>query len=293
MIITLKLPREICNNQAGYEALLRIWHETKNCSADDIEIDMSGTRWFEANMCAVLGALLYRLGDRLNAVRLINMQRQVEKALSQNAFLTHYGSEPLLDEWGTTITYQRFETKDERYFANYIDNELMQRRQIPVMSLELKKKFTESIFEIFSNATFHSGTELGIFSCGQYHPKNHLLKFSVTDLGIGIRENIKKVRRFDFTPERAIQWATQDGNTTRMGSVSGGLGLKLLRDFIDLNGGSIQIISDAGYWERKERHTNVARLRRSFPGTVVSIEIKTNDTQSYALASELRPSDIF
>ena len=75
--------------------------------------------------------------------------------------------------------------------------------------------------------------------------------------------------------------------------IPGGLGLKLLCEFIDLNGGCIQIVSDAGYWRRSGRQTAVTKLNHPFPGTVVSVEINTADTESYSLASELTTEDIF
>ena len=96
-----------------------------------------------------------------------------------------------------------------------------------------------------------------------------------------------------MAPEEAIEWATQANNTTKRGDIPGGLGLKLLCEFIDLNNGSLQIVSDAGYWRRKSRHNKTARLRNAFPGTVVSVEIDTSDLNSYRLASELETDDIF
>jgi hypothetical protein len=53
--------------------------------------------------------------------------------------------------------------------------------------------------------------------------------------------------------DQAIEWALQEGNTTRKGSVPGGLGLKLIREFIAMNKGRIQIVSDRGYWEFSPR----------------------------------------
>jgi len=58
------------------------------------------------------------------------------------------------------------------------------------------------------------------------------------------------------------------------------------------NGGRIQIVSDAGYWQRKNGSIVTARLSQPFPGTVVSIEINTADTQSYTLSSKLTEADI-
>ena len=95
------------------------------------------------------------------------------------------------------------------------------------MSPGLLKKFRESIFEIFSNAVLHSRSKMGIFTCGQFFPVRHRLDFSVADLGIGMRQNIKDNTGLNLSAEAAIQWATEGRNTTKRGPVPGGLGLKL------------------------------------------------------------------
>lgn len=288
----LSLP-EIRHNQAGFEALVCLDEQTKDCFLDDITIDMSTTSWFDADVCAAFGALLYRLGQNLNTITLANIRPNVASILSKNGFLSHYGRERIPDRWGTTIPYQRFDLKDDRYFAGYIERELIQRPEMPAMSPGLLKKFRESIFEIFSNAVLHSRTEKGIFSCGQFFPRRNRLDFAVADLGVGIHRNVKENTGLDLTPEEAITWATQGRNTTKRGQIPGGLGLKLLGEFIDLNGGCIQIVSDAGYWQRANGKTITARLSQPFPGTVVSMEINTADTKSYALSSELSEANIF
>lgn len=284
---------EIRHDEAGFNALVRLYEQSSDCAFDNIEIDLGATSWFDADMCAVLGAILYRLGQNLNTVSLTNMRPGVEHILSKNGFLSHYGREKIQDLWGTTISYHRFDVKDDRYFADYIENELIRRSEIPDMSPGLLKKFRESIFEIFSNAVLHSRTTLGIFSCGQFFPARHRLDFSVADLGIGIRQNIKDNTHLDLSAEEAIDWATQGSNTTKRGRVPGGLGLKLLGEFIDLNGGCIQIVSDVGYWRREKGKTFTRALGYAFPGTVVTIEINTADTNSYKLVSELSATDIF
>lgn len=284
---------EIRHDQAGFAALVRLASETKDCLFDDVDIDMGATSWFDADMCAVFGAILYRLGENLNTLRLANIRPNVETILSKNGFLSHYGREKIPDRWGTTIPYQRFDAKDDRYFADYIENELIHRAEMPSMSPGLLKKFRESIFEIFSNAVLHSRTEMGIFSCGQFFPARHRLDFSVADLGVGMRQNIKDNTGLDLSAEAAIHWATEGRNTTKRGPVPGGLGLKLLSEFIDLNGGCIQIVSDAGYWKRENKTTITAPLTYPFPGTVVTVEINTADSSSYKLASELNAADIF
>ena len=86
--------------------------------------------------------------------------------------------------------------------------------------------------------------------------------------------------------DKAIEWALQEGNTTRKGNVPGGLGLKLIREFITMNKGRIQIVSDRGYWEFSPQGETLTRIDTSFPGTVINIEINTADTSSYRLRSE-------
>ena len=284
---------QIRHDYSSFQALARLYTQTNGCVLDDVEIDMKLTHWFDADMCAALGAILYSLGENLNTVKLINIASPVERILSKNGFLSHYGREKIPDQFGTTIPYQRFDVKDDRHFSEYIENELIHRSELPRMLPGLLKKFRESIFEIFSNAVLHSDTNLGIFSCGQYFPKPDRLDFTVADLGVGMRQNIRRYTGLELSPEKAIIWATEKHNTTKRGNVPGGLGLKLLREFIDLNGGSIQIVSDAGYWQRKDKQDIAQLLRHPFPGTVVSVEINTADTHVYGLAPNLNVEDIF
>jgi len=290
--LKIRLP-EIRHNVAGFEALVRLGSKTKECLFDDIEIDMTSTSWFDADMCAPFGAILYQVGDRMNEIKFTNIPKEVSRILSKNGFLSNHGREILPDTWGTTIPYRRFEAKDDRYFAGYVEDEFVHRSEMPRMSQGLLKKFRESVFEIFSNSVIHSQTKLGIFSCGQYFPKRDRLDFSVADLGIGIRQNILGSTGLNLRAAEAIAWATGGQNTTKRGKIPGGLGLKLLREFITLNAGRIQIVSDSGYWALESGEVISKEMPYSFPGTVVSIEIDTADKRSYRLSSEISEDDIF
>lgn len=161
------------------------------------------------------------------------------------------------------------------------------------MSKGLLKRFRESIFEIFSNAVLHSNTKMGIFSCGQFFPRQNKLDFTVADLGVGIRQNVGEYLGREISAIQATVWATEGNNTTKGGSVPGGLGLKLLGEFIDLNGGCLQIASDAGYWRRSNEGSSSIPLHHPFPGTIVNIEVNTADSHSYTLSSEWDVDDIF
>jgi len=277
----------------GFVELISVYKQSQGLFFGGIEIDMSEVSWLEANMCSPFGAILYKISRHLNKVKLTEIRPAVEKILSKNSFLANYGRIQKFDTYGTTIEYKRFEPKDGRYFGEYIESKLVG-KGIPKMSPGLTKKFRESIFEIFSNSVIHSETTMGIFSCGQYFPRLKRLDFAICDLGIGIRENIRKNCGFDLGPEKAIAWAMEGKNTTKKDNIPGGLGLKLLREFITMNKGRILIVSDRGYWELTKTGKIVeAVLPDRFPGTVVNIEINTSDAKSYCLKSEIDPKDIF
>lgn len=276
----------------GFSSLVDLAAQSASRVFEDIEIDMSATNWFDANMCAPFGAVLYRASRALNRIRLVNIQPNVQGILSRNAFLSSYGGEKRPDSFGTTIEYTRFELKDGRYFASYIEKNLVG-KGIPEMTLGLQKKFRESIFEIFNNAVQHSQTQHGIFGCGQLFPKKKRIDFAVADLGIGIRENVLRKTNLRFSAEQAVAWAMEGVNTTKTDRIPGGLGLKLLREFIMMNHGRIQIASDSGYWELRDGRVRTNRLPSPFPGTVVNLEINTADEGAYCLASETKLEDIF
>jgi hypothetical protein len=215
----------------------------------------------------------------------VGFRKNIESILTKNRFLVSYGYDERIDHYHTTIPYRRFNPDDNRYFAAYLNQHLVG-KGIPKMSEGLGRRFKDSLLEVFVNSAMHSETTVGIFACGQFFPTQQRLDFCIADAGIGIRRKIGKELRIKMKSDEAILWALEEGNTTRKGDVPGGLGLKLLREFVSLNGGSIQIVSDRGFWELAKGNQMVKRLEHSFPGTVINLEINTADTRSYYLSSE-------
>jgi len=153
------------------------------------------------------------------------------------------------------------------------------------MTERVLKEFRRNILELYSNASEHSDTQHGIFVCGQHYPRKEELIFLVADLGIGISERIKKDLGKNLPLEESLRWAFQRGNTTRKGA--GGQGLKLLKEAIRLNKGSIQFVSYSGYLSIKEKGESFKLLEYPFPGTAVCIKFRTNDNSIYYFKDEL------
>lgn len=164
---------------------------------------------------------------------------------------------------------------------------------MPSLSAQLRKKFLEGLDEIFNNAAIHSKSVHGIFCCGQAYPRTNKMKFTVSDCGIGIRRSIQENRGLQQTGEEAIDWAMREGATARTGDVPGGLGLKILREFIEINRGEMHIVSENGYWSLCLGRVSMSPLFRPYPGTIVSIQINTRDRNQYYLTSEIDPNNLF
>ena len=160
------------------------------------------------------------------------------------------------------------------------------------MSPLLKSKINKSIFEIFNNANIHGRCQ-HVFSCGQYFPKKKRLLFTIADLGATIKHNVNQYLDRSLPASEAIQWAVEEGNTTKTGSIPGGLGLSLIRDFLKLNKGRIQIVSANGYWEERKGAIFAKEFENVLTGTFVNLDININDQSSYVLASEVDPNSIF
>lgn len=280
-----------CDYQ-GFSSLVDLYAKSKDCIFEDIEVDMSKVKWLDANMCSPFGAILYNI-NVANVVKITSVNRKVESILSKNGFLSSYGWLKNPDTYKTTVEYKRFDTKDIRYFNDYIISDLVTKKSLPKMLPKLRKKFIESICEIFDNAVVHSQTKLGIFSCGQFFPSKKCLDFSIADLGIGICQNIKQKLGLNLSPEQAIKWAIEGNNTTKDGSIPGGSGLKILREFITVNKGKFQIVSEKGFWELSGNKATSNILANPFPGTVVTIVINTAGKSKYGLTSEILPEDVF
>lgn len=283
----------IRNNCNGFDGIAEIATKTRNLLFDSIELDLSLCSFFEANMTAPLYAVIARLRNELNDVSIVNIPSGVSTILQKNKFLSVFNQPDLTDTNQTTLPFKIFKLSAGEQFNDYLDT-YMRGRGIPAMSDALKKRFRQSLFEIFLNATIHSQSESGIFVCGQFYPQKRRMDFTIADAGIGIRENVRRYTgKANLNSCKAIEWAMTEGNTTKTGNQPGGLGLKLIKDFIQMNGGKIQVVSRFGYYEFSANAESIQKMNNDFPGTCINIEINTVDTNSYCLKSELKSDDIF
>jgi hypothetical protein len=282
----------IRSDKEGFTELARLRDVLGESIDDELIIDFSKCAFFDANMAASLKSVLATISGKSKTISIIGLPQKIENILRKNQFLSEYGYQFLQDHNLTTLPYQYFQFSDSALFNKYLITHLSG-KGIPEMSSVLKKKFRQSIFEIFENCATHSQSSPGIFVCGQSFPRLNRLDLTIADAGVGIRTNVRRFLNKQISSRYAIRWAMKQGHTTKTGSQPGGFGLALLQNFIEHNKGKIQIVSRKGYYEFSNGKKKYEILDADFPGTTINLEINTKDNNSYCLSSEIPPENIF
>lgn len=281
----------INNTFESFHSLIRFYEEHKDEVFGDIHLEIH--HFFAANMSAALGAVLDKFTANLNDIHFDYLAPRIESILLKNDFLTYFGKQRAVDVNNTTIKFQKLKTTDGKYFKNYVIEELIEGHisDLPHMSLGVKEKMIEAIYEIFVNAQIHSETEF-IYTCGQFFPNKNKIEFTIVDTGIGFREKINRRFGSNLTSTQAINWAVEEMKTTKE-DISGGLGLTILREFISANQGKMQIVSNDGFYQFNGNNETLKTFQGEFPGTIVNLQFRTDDTSNYTLKSEVDINDIF
>jgi hypothetical protein len=279
-MVEITLPRQLECNVLGFEALGHVASQLTVPVGETVLL-RGLSQWCDGHLCAPLGALLYAASQNLNSLDFTDeVGSKVLEVWAKNGFWRHFGGVDMSDTFDTTLAFERFDGADEKRFVSYVQGELMP-KELPDMTDRAKYRFRHSIQEVFNNAVSHSRTPHGIFCCGQRYPTRDRLSFAVTDLGVGFRQNVEEYSGRPWDAVASIEWALQEGNTTRRGPVPGGMGLSWLLEFMQSNGGELQIVSHEGYWMWRNGRTITNTLRYPFPGTVAILHINTQDTQTH------------
>ena len=292
----ITIPERISSDFSGYDFLSDLNARIEKITLRNIIIDFSGNVWFEANLCAVLGAIINQASTNFNNVFIQNLNPKQKDIFSRNHFLASFGGEKIADYGNTTIKYRRNRLTDDKLIKEFLDKELINKPDFPKLSEAAKKEIIRSIFEIYSNAVIHGDCK-DVFSCGQFYPQKQppRIDFTIADLGKTIKKNVCDFLQKKVSGVDAIKWALEENNTTKPkeDNIPGGLGFKLICDFVRLNKGQVQIVSSDGYWQMTNGTQQTKTLNKPFPGTIVNIEFNLDDKSFYSLKNEKQNNIIF
>lgn len=143
--------------------------------------------------------------------------------------------------------------------------------------------------ELMTNAFDHSESVRGCYVCAQNYVRSKKIRLCIADFGIGILASLKKVPKFSKLDNcyEAIDLAVQKDVTSRIGR-SAGYGLNHIQRFMKVNSGRMYILSGDGkvLWDYSASKTKEQTMRVSFPGTVINLEINSDEEGLYFLKSE-------
>lgn len=278
-------------DKAGYDFLSELYESMRNVQTEDIFVDFGRCREFDANLSAVLGAFLDKLTDDGHHLFLRSPKLPgVKRALSRNKFFKAFDLETKYEDRENYIDYRRFDVSETQDFKQYIYLELIQKERFPSCSDKAKLKIIESIYEIFANAVSHSGSKR-VYCCGEVHKRmgKTMLDITFVNLGKSVVENVNNYLtgrdKASIDSCKTLEWAFVEGNTTK--HVPGGLGLSILKQFIAMNEGTIQMVSGDAMLEINGDIPTNTKLDRWFPGTIVTVEFNCNDTKTYMMTDEI------
>lgn len=292
--MVIEMPSNINSSISGSKDFVQVLNKIYSAKSGDVVVlNFSNMRWIDANLLAALGAVLEENKDRVRIQYVRNsIQPKIEKLLAKNQFGRYFNISKVSDEYDTIIEYKITDGIDIKGFARYFKESVLLRNEMPVLSLGLRDKILENVLEIFGNAPMHGGCKQ-VYSCGQIFPQKNVIKFTIANTGHTIKENVidyyAHILKKDEYPEDTISWATAEYNSTKkiVNGKSGGLGLFYLKQFIKENRGSITICSSDEVWQYTDNREKTDRMDNIFSGTMVTIEINTNDSNRYYLEEEV------
>lgn len=279
---------EIRANSLGLEALSRLHGELSQLQDSNVGIDCKSLTWIDAQLGASLLTIVNLARRSGNDILFYNIAPRIQTILKKNKTL----SGGAVDINGTTIPVTGFDTNSAVEFSKFSKERLM-RREMPRMSPGLVTKFFEGIDELFANSALWANSPISVFAGGQFFPRLDRLAFVISDGGRGIQGSLSAAGKNFAAPEDAIDWAMEMNNSARQGDIPGGLGLGILKEFIGMNGGCLLVCSHHGYWEYRNGTIKKKRIASQYPGTVVSLEINTSDTNLYHMKSATNPHEIW
>ncbi len=272
--------KTINDDLKDFDRLFQIWKKA-NQGQSKIILDFSKCWFLKQNAVAFIGGLIRSLESQGKTVSIKweTLHKNIATNLQQNGFMHVFNND--CKPWdGNSIPYREDLIQNE-FSVDYLKDNWLGRDWINI-DQKLQNLIVSRVYEIYANAFEHGQSNIGVFSCGQHYPKLGELKLTVVDFGVGISSHVRNyLKDPDLSADKAIKWAFQPGTTTRLGEVTGGIGLDFLKQFVNVNQGKLEIFSHNGYAIIDECNESYQVRQTFFEGTLVNITLKCDESYYY------------
>jgi anti-sigma regulatory factor (Ser/Thr protein kinase) len=255
-------------------------HELKPKSSR-IGFDFSRLNFVDASAVTVLSNLILYLKQHGVRVGYYNYKYDKEgnKYLDDSGFFAaHLGKKIFANSALRETTFPLQEVRHDVSFSwifNKFTPWIAGRTQLPESSFGL---INVCLGEIFNNILDHSGQKVGC-AFAQHYPQQKEVMLSISDFGVGIPHNVRKVLP-NISDDEAIAQAVIEGFTTKSTQRNRGAGLHILtRNIVGTNQGEINVHSLKGRLQSKFIASGPRHLpnmtNSPYPGTLIEISFKT------------------
>jgi hypothetical protein len=152
------------------------------------------------------------------------------------------------------------------------------------MPAGLRPRLAGHLDELLLNALSHAESSIGCVVAAQVYPSVPSVELTVLDLGQTIRGHLSKTRQYATLTDdaEAIVMATEEGVTgtpagqvNRLGDPNSGVGLFELREYCQVGGGQLSIVSGLARVTFGSGHEPIAQpFAGGFPGCLVRVRFQ-------------------
>jgi hypothetical protein len=283
----------LTDSRDDFEILFGIARRVSVFYEKDIILDFSNCESLMQNAVSVIGGLVKLAENHGNQIDIAwpTVRKSVARDLARNGLMQFLGK-PAAKIRTTAVPFRHDIRLVEDDLVSYLYDSWIGTGRVN-LSDALKGAIVGKACEIYINAFDHGHSPVGVFTSGEHYSAKKLLKLCVVDFGIGIPDNVRgHLKDPKKSGAESMQWAFKKGNSTKKNErIARGLGLDILREFVKVNNGIMEIYSHDGQAiiDRAENFSSRAAI---FPGTLVNITVSC-DESFYRFASEATGKPLF
>lgn len=264
-----------------YPLIDSVLDEKLNPKASKVIFDFSGLSFIDPVGVTVLSNLIEVLKKSGVKSAFSGLEKNTEsiRYLNDSGFFQYYLKKPVQQKPNLRSTTLPLELVE--YSKSY---EYMGFTLIPWLANELstsEKSLATAkgcLQEIFNNIEDHSGVSIGC-SFVQHYPRKSEIQICISDFGVGIPSNVRKLNP-DLSDHLAISKACTQGYTTQTTPRNRGAGLHVLvQNVANRNKGLVSISSLSGittfFNESGSVRENTRAVQGFYPGTLIQIFFDT------------------